>query len=373
MKAFGLVEASPRILAATRLAVRAARLPFEPWRGWRSRRRLAAVCEVIPEVLARIGVSSSPGSGAHLAVTSTAWSGTGVAVAKVALGEDALVVKLPSRQAAPGLHGAAEAMRRLRADPRVGDFARFVPTPLGDGEIDGQPYAVERALPGVAADLVLLSIPHARESIVRAAAAAISELHQRTARTVTVDAATRAAWVDRPAEVVARVSSAPDRVEALAAEVGTAFEGRCVVVSWIHGDYWPGNLLVMPGTDAIVGIVDYEWATPDALPQHDLLHLLVYTRMLIEGVELGVVVRALLQGARWTPAEQRLIDEASTAGQAQVGMDRSMLLLFWLRHVSLSLRQSPHYARDRIWMTRNIEYVVAACAATHRRQGLRGP
>lgn len=372
MKALELVEISPFVLGAARLVVRAARLPLEPWREWRSRRSLAGVCEVIPEVLALIGLPSSPGSGADLAVTSTAWSGTGVAVAKVAFGEDVLVVKLPSCQAAPGLQRAAEVMRRLRADPRVGDFARLVPTPLGDGEIDGQAYAVERALPGVDAQIVLRSKPQARETIVRGAAAAIGELHQRTARTITVDAATRASWVDRPGEVVARVSADPRRVEALAAEVGSAWEGRRVVVSWIHGDYWPGNLLVTPGTGAIVGIVDYEWATPDALPQHDLLHLLVYTRMLTEGVELGIVVRALLTGARWNPGEQRVIDDASASGEADFVMDRSMLLLFWLQHVSLSLLQSPHYARNRIWMARNVQHVLA-CPATHRRQGHRSP
>jgi len=247
-------------------------------------------------------------------------------------------------------------MRDLRADPRIGDFVRLIPTPLGHGEIEGQAYAVERALPGVEARL-LLSRPQARAAIVRGAAAAIAELHQRTGRTITVDAATRVAWVDRPGEVVARVSSHPRRVEALVDEVGLAWDGRRAMVSWIHGDYWPGNLLVTPNTAAIAGIVDYEWATPDALPQHDLLHLLIYTRMLTAGVELGIVVRALLEGRQWDPAEQRVLRLAPVDAVT----DRSMLLLFWLRHVSLSLIQTPHYARDRVWMARNVEHVLAGC------------
>jgi len=358
VKALGLLDSSPLGLATARLLVRGVRLPFEPFRARHSHRRLSEVCRVIPKVLDEVGVTSDRDTGGALTVISATWSGTGAAIAKLgsAAGEEALVVKLAPLRTAPGLHRAAQAMRDLRADPRLGDFARLIPPPLGDGEIDGQAYAVERALPGVEARL-LLPRPQARAAIVRAAAAAIAELHQRTGRTITVDAATRVAWVDRPAEVVARVSSQPRRVEALVAEVGAAWEGRRAMVSWIHGDYWPGNLLVTPDTGALTGIVDYEWAAPDALPQHDLLHLLVYTRMLTAGVELGMVVRTLLEETQWDLAEQRVLKLAPVDAVT----DRSMMLLFWLRHVSLSLVQTPHYARDRVWMVRNVEQVLACC------------
>lgn len=316
---------------------------------------------MIPDVLAQIQVPPGWGRLDDLVVLSAVRSGTGAAIVEVgpAAGPPVLVVKLPPSQGAAGLHRAATAMRALRDDQRLGDLAPLIPAPLGDGAINGQAYAVEGALPGIDGNLCLAA-PGARVKILLDAAAAIGRLHHPTCRTVTVDAATLHAWTDGPARVVAEVAADPGRVAAVAGEIRRAFAGRQVLLSWIHGDYWPGNLLLAPDDGAVAGIVDWEWAIPDALPLHDLLHLVVYTRMEVGRVEMGTVVRSLLDGAVWDPVEERILDCAPAIGPREPALARAMLQLFWLRHVSLSLVQSPQYARSWVWLARNVDQVLAA-------------
>ena len=70
------------------------------------------------------------------------------------------------------------------------------------------------------------------------------------------------------------------------------------------------------------------------------------------------MVRALLDGAAWTPHEQALVDAAEVAlpGDA-VGM-RALVLLCWLRYVAATLGKSQYFARHRLWMLTNIEAVL---------------
>ena len=100
-----------------------------------------------------------------------------------------------------------------------------------------------------------------------------------------VDTARLARWVDAPVSVigtvVGRLPAAEQHraaLERLRAELHDALAGQAMATSWIHGDYWLGNVLVDAGRRNVVGIVDWERAAPDELPLHDLMHLLLFTR-----------------------------------------------------------------------------------------------
>ncbi|MCW3034729.1 MAG: hypothetical protein JWM17_41, partial [Actinobacteria bacterium] len=133
-----------------------------------------------------------------------------------------------------------------------------------------------------------------------------------------------------------RNAAALERLEQL---LRRAWEGRSVDVAWVHGDYWPANVIFDPAL-AVAGIIDWEWAAARELPAHDLLYLVIHMRMLAEGKELGPVVRSFL------------------TGEAGVAVDRETLLLVWLRHVAYNLTQSPGDARNWIWTSRNVDTVL---------------
>jgi aminoglycoside phosphotransferase (APT) family kinase protein len=298
---------------------------------------------VLQEIVAQSGVEEAAGwvlQAAHL-------SGTQVAVLMVgAPGEPAAaVVKMP---ATPGgvasQRREAEALAALRAERSLGELAELIPGRLAEGELGGIAYTVERAVPGVEGR-VLLGDPSMRDRVVAAAAAVIGRFHQATSTQVVVDDELLERWVGSRVRLLApatRNAAALDRLEQL---LRRAWEGRSVDVAWVHGDYWPANVIFdndAASADAprVAGIIDWEWAAARELPAHDLLYLMVHMRMLAEGRELGPVVQSFL------------------AGGAGVAVDRETLLLVWLRHVAYNLTQSPGDARNWIWTSRNVDTVL---------------
>src|SRR6476469_2305096 len=126
--------------------------------------------------------------------------------------------------------------------------------------------------------------PQASAHLKQRAATIVRALHEATATSVRVDAPRLERWVAAPARIVRRATirlSRPTYYTAatrqLEDELHGALAGRMVDTGWIHGDFWPGNLLVHQCGE-IVGVVDWERAMSDELPLHDLMHLLLFTR-----------------------------------------------------------------------------------------------
>jgi aminoglycoside phosphotransferase (APT) family kinase protein len=184
-------------------------------------------------------------------------------------------------------------------------------------------------------------------------------LHRRSAARVQVDAAVLERWVSGPAAVLRGQGGRGSRgLDAVADELVDALHGRTLTAGWIHGDFWPGNLLVRPdGT--LGGIVDWDAAAPVGLPLHDLLHLLLFTRRLTRRLELGRIVAEQLRAPVWTAHERRVLEADHAAGALP---DRASLLLYWLHHAAAHTRQQhgARSARYRVWWLRNVEPVLAA-------------
>jgi len=45
--------------------------------------------------------------------------------------------------------------------------------------------------------------------------------------------------------------------------------GRTLTVSWVHGDFTPGNILVTPDGTSVTGIIDWDHSASKELPQLD--------------------------------------------------------------------------------------------------------
>jgi len=268
------------------------------------------------------------------------------------------VVKITSnKQGVADQQRESRIVAALRSDARLGDWTGFVPARIGEGAIDGRRFVIEEAIGGVEVRS-RLSDPASRTKTLSLAAAAIGGLHKRTAETVVVDETILDRWINTRLAVLAIASQDAQATSRLGDELRTAWFGRNVVVSWIHGDYWPGNVLVGLDCACVTGIIDWERSAPGELPVLDHLYLLIYARMLIERSEVGEVVAAFLGGSPWTADENQLLGEALGPQSVFTGIDRPTLLLFWLRYIALTLTDEAHLAQDWIWVARNVQNVL---------------
>ena len=332
------------------------------------RQRLADARALVPGILAT--ESGSLPRGARGAVVARAEvTSTDMAVVVLALvdGPPCMVIKVPmSAQAARGLELETGALAALRADGRLGDWRHLLPYTLASGQFGAYAYRIDLALAGRP---VLERVKHgaARARMQETAAEMIHVLHRSTAETVLGDVALAGRWVDAHLMELSRRGGGRHKPSAaglarLRDELYDALDGVTFAAGWVHGDYWLGNLLFSGAATAPAGIVDWDAAAPTELPLHDLLHLLLYTRRLVTGEELGQIIRRQLSGAAWTAQERCLLDRYGAWRQDGSLSDRHALLLYWLRHVALHARQQrrPGGYRYRLWERSNVDPVLAA-------------
>jgi aminoglycoside phosphotransferase (APT) family kinase protein len=290
-----------------------------------------------------------------LAVADAHVTSTGVAVVSMAdpAGRLRWVVKMPTTQPATrGLRREEEVLAALHSDDRLGEWRALLPR--ARSQATGG-FRVDSALPGVRPSAA------APASVIEAAAETIHVLHRTTAATTTVDAAVADRWVDAPLRELwpRRPRRMRAQLERLRDELHRALLGRSFRASWIHGDFWLGNLLVSQDSGAVLGIVDWDAAAPSELPLHDLLHLVLYTRRSATGAELGALVGAHLHGAPWPGHERLLLELYGGWGELS---ERHALLLYWLRHTAAHTRQQARRSapRYRLWRWQNVDRVLAA-------------
>lgn len=338
------------------------------WRRWVNRHALRQVVAMAPAILRTLPPLPGLPAPENWRVGRADWTLTDVIVLAIgpAGGAPAAIIKLPrSAAGAESLRQQAAILSTLRADERLADWLNLTPEPLASGQLNGQPYFVERALPGIEARLLLYDRA-AEERLHRAAVQALAPLHQRTAATIRVDTAVLERQVERPAGALLRlVVNRPrarlheEALERLRAELGSFLAGQTLTVSWIHGDFWASNLLVSADGSAVSGIVDWDRAAPQELPAFDILHLLVQRRKLLAGQrEMGPAVSDLLRGAGWTARERALLAESAAALALEPEAGRALLLLYWLHYLTLYLAQNPARAWDEGWVSNNLEVVL---------------
>jgi hypothetical protein len=273
-------------------------------------------------------------------------------------GPPVAMAKLPgTRVGVSSQQREGRALNALTSEPAVGDFTRFLPLRMTDGYVGDQPFVLERAMPGIAADTVA-SRGRVAASVTVGAASAIGVLHARTAHAAVVDAALLRRWVDVRVDIVARATRRREALETLRRRLHAAWAGREVEIGWVHGDFWLGNVMVDPTTGVAAGIIDWEWAARDELAAQDLVYACVHSRMLAGRGELGDVVTEMLQQPVWEETEKAL----HNAADAPVGpvIDPDVLLLVWLRQVAANLVQTPSIARNPLWVLRNVVSVLRA-------------
>ena len=250
---------------------------------------------------------------------------------------------------------------------------RLVPRPLLAGAESGQHYLVESIVQGTTLDKVLAR-SQARQQLLHTAAAAIAEMHRATALATEVDVALFQLWVEKPlAQLQTLYTGSRDEAKrrslaAIEARLRHEVMGQQVAVGWGHGDFAACNILVdATGKDetggdqtgwAVTGIVDWEQMLTNDHPMLDIVFLLLTARAQEDAQELGAVVANLLAGCEWSAFETELLANIQAQLPGSKLSDHSLILLTWLRHVSMTIDKSERYRHHPIWRRNNIERVL---------------
>ena len=323
-----------------------------------TRGRLTEACAFAPAIFA---------DETDLIVSSAQATSTGMAI--VSMGETGgpprFVIKMPmTPQAEEGLRRETVVLATLHADERLGDWRQLIPRPITEGTAGRWVYRVDAALAGApAADGV--AGEGTRGPLPEIAAETIHFMHRATTRIVHGNRALAERWVD------ARLHDLwphgvgrgwlRSRCARLRDELHGAVLGRSLGTSWVHGDFWLGNLLLSQQDGSIRGIVDWDAASPGELAVHDVMHLLLYTRRMATGQELGLIVRNQLREPAWRDDELALLERYGAWCHDGALSDRHALLLYWLRQVAAHARQQSGRGgpRYRLWERRNVRRVLA--------------
>lgn len=276
------------------------------------------------------------------------------------------VLKLPlspDAERSTALH--RQVVTTLQSMPMLRSFGALVPRALAWGEFEAQSYYLETAIAGTSAsDLVRQRAEPA--TFKHDAARAIRQLHVGTAqrRVVDTDAFARLAGDDLATlyqlsagwPEPARMRDALQSIEAL---LRRKLIGLDLPFGWVHGDYWPGNILVR-ADGGIGGVIDWDRAAPNQLPLLDILHLFAYVRKMQQRTELGDEIVGYLLPAAFDPAERALIDE--TLAQYSLPADRDFwraaTFLYWLRFAAANLTRYPRLKSDTFWLSKNVLSVL---------------
>jgi O-antigen/teichoic acid export membrane protein/aminoglycoside phosphotransferase len=333
------------------------------WKRRPDRRRSRAQAEAtVPRILGELGDVLPAGTSTWRLqnVIRTVTDKT-VGFVGPAEGSPRAVVKLArSTGAARALGHEAFMLNCLAADTRLDGWRSRVPELLGVGEVDGDAYLVESVVPGVdAKQLLATGVPV--PEVLEAAATTIAEFHRRTGAELVIGDAILREWVDEPIDVLER-HAARDEGEAwltgalgrLRTELHEALIGNRVSVSFIHGDYVPGNVILDPVGRTVNGIVDWELAWAPNLPMLDIVQLMLSTRMATRHRELGEIVIAALDGA-WPAFERGLLERTRSALSGGNVGDRELILLAWVRHTASMLTKAPGYGGNWLWTKSNLE------------------
>jgi len=335
--------------------------------SWIYRRRDAnRISSLLPAILATIPQRCAASKASSWQVHGVRRTETGMTVASLGVAghAPAAILRLPwSADDTARLRRHNDVLVTLHRDARLRLYSGLLPEPLAFGVLGEQSFAVEQALDGRSGTDFLLDRP-VRVQLLRAAALAIGELHNATSTPTLITNDLLGQWIDRRLDLMMQLI-APQRsavsyaasLSRLARYIRVSLLGRRLSVGWIHGDFWLGNLLTTGDGSTVTGIVDWEWAADEELPAHDILHLLLYTRCLVEHRDLGHILCELLNGAPWPPDEAALLKELQ-GGVFDDAVARALCLLYWLRHITSNIEQSMTYINHRRWFENNVASIL---------------
>jgi hypothetical protein len=277
------------------------------------------------------------------------------------------VLKIPlTAQAEHSIVRHRQVIEKLGSQPGLSPFRALVPTPLIWGRYDRWTYHIESALIGTPADVLGRGSADMR-ILKESAVEAILQLHLTTGRQERIDddafrrmAGDDLVFLSLLAERWPNPRRLHDRLKQVDDALRRGLLGLTVPLSWIHGDFWAGNLLFLPETGAVSGIVDWDRGVPSDLPLHDIFHMVAYTRSQERRTKLGEEIVSYLLPAKFNADDRRLILRA--VDRLELPPDPVFLhgaaLLYWLRFAVTNLSRYPNRRSDGEWLRKNIFLIL---------------
>ncbi|MGH7743675.1 MAG: glycosyltransferase [Candidatus Dormibacteria bacterium] len=286
--------------------------------------------------------------------------GTPVAVLKVAHSPET-IRELRSQQ---------DALATLLAYPGLVGWRELLPRVIESREEETHSLALETFLPEISLATLLAGEPDSLKRLMPGVLASIAHLHQRTGQPEIVDHSHLDRWVDEPMEslrdmCLAIAPASILTVERLGQTLRDSLTGRRVLVSWTHGDFTPGNVLLTADRERVSGIVDWGGARLGELAILDGYLMLLTATSQTEGRELGAIVQRLLRAGGLPAHQRRLLDQTHALPDEprhDILDERTTILLTWLHHVAELQRKCNVYREHRIWWACNVEPVLRAFA-----------
>jgi aminoglycoside phosphotransferase (APT) family kinase protein len=248
------------------------------------------------------------------------------------------------------------ALDLLSESAPAGVVTERVPWLVASGKLGLADWSAERRLPGSAASSDLT--PQLLEDCIDF----LIELHA-------AGGAGARAPSSKDAAIVAVACRRPDHREAVL-ELGQDLDSRLAQLprGFGHGDFWTRNLLVEGGR--LVGVIDWDAATPDRLPLLDLLHLLLSAHRERTREYLGAaLVRHQLPWAR-TGGDDIV---RAYCRRLKIEVDSELLealvLAYWLNRVGFELSLFADRAARPLWMHNNVHLVLETLAGEGRPPG----
>jgi aminoglycoside phosphotransferase (APT) family kinase protein len=342
----------------------------QPLMRYAERKAVGRYSEYAARLLAHLGADGQLDLGEALQVTHALRTRSDVVVmmlSRAGARQPSHILKLPLTQGAEQSTAAhRQVVMTLRQIQALDRFCALVPRSLAWGEFEGQAYYVETALPGRGAG-DLLREKYAPTTLARDAVRTILELHSATAERQSVDEGVFAKLAGddlgrlrQGAQRWPETNLLVRRIDALEELLRSSLLGQDLPFSWVHGDYWPGNILVRPEEGSLSGIIDWDRASAQQFPILDVLHLMAYSHKTGRGTALGAEVVSYLLPAAFSDPERALLDEAFE----RLGLPnnatflRAVVLLYWLRFVAANLARYPSYEKDSAWMGDNVYLVL---------------
>jgi hypothetical protein len=187
----------------------------------------------------------------------------------------------------------------------------------------------------------------------------IGDLHRRTACRTVIDGQFLAQWVDAPLATIGglyrggnRVRQRHHRLQVLRGELHDTLAHQAVELSWTHGDFTLGNIVIGGDPATVVGIVDWGSASAGGLPELDTYHLWLTAQAEANGREFGEIVIEALTGPG--------IDRDPSLVRTSPLRHRDMVLLTWLNHIAHNIHTNQSYRHQRFWRMANVDIVLDA-------------
>lgn len=241
----------------------------------------------------------------------------------------------------------------IHARPAWASWRPMVAGTLGEYHSPDRFAVVEERLPGPS----LLALAH-DQKVMALVRGEVAQMRHATAHEVEADDWLYP-WFFGPSATVATLlrrwgqRPAAEAVTQWAFDVAMSIQGNVCRVVLVHGDLWPGNILLRPGT--VPGIIDWDQASFHDAALHDLLHLTLYPLSQERKEDLGLLLRRLLTD-RDDATELRAALRRSGVHEVlcDVGVtERDALLWYWLRHVDRMIRE-PGHANNPRWVRNNV-------------------